>query len=111
MLSASILLAFAATVAASPQGVTSAIAPSAPKPSGCSSSSSGTFQITVVNVTQNAPNKRDLEKRDALILTLADGILKDALGRTGYIADNYQFQFDGPPQVRRCNALDLSKSQ
>jgi hypothetical protein len=96
MLSASILLALAASVTA--QGVTSAIAPSAPIPSGCSTSTSGTFQITVVNVTQTV-KKRELEKRDALVLTLANGILKDAQGRTGYIASNYQFQFDGPPQV------------
>jgi len=98
MLSASILLALAASVAAAPQGVTSAIAPPAPVPTGCSPSTSGTFQITVVNVTQTH-KKRDLEKRDALTLTLVDGVLKDALGRTGYIADNYQFQFDGPPQA------------
>jgi len=98
MLSASILLALAASVAAAPQGVTSAIAPPAPVPTGCSPSTSGTFQITVVNVTQTH-KKRDLEKRDALTLTLAGGILKDALGRTGYVADNYQFQFDGPPQA------------
>ena len=35
----------------------------------------------------------------ALLLKLADGILTDAKGRTGYIASNYQFQFDGPPQA------------
>jgi len=98
MLSAPILLALATAVAAAPQGVTSAIPPPVPIPSGCSTSTSDTFQITVVNVTQS-PKKRDLEKRDALTLTLVDGILKDALGRTGYIADNYQFQFDGPPQA------------
>jgi len=34
-----------------------------------------------------------------LTLTLANGILKDAEGRTGYIASNFQFQFDGPPQA------------
>ncbi|KAI4113843.1 MAG: hypothetical protein LQ345_005266 [Seirophora villosa] len=34
-----------------------------------------------------------------LALTLADGVLKDAQGRTGYIADNFQFQFDAPPQT------------
>lgn len=34
-----------------------------------------------------------------LALTLADGILHDAKGRTGYIAANYQFQFDAPPQA------------
>jgi Yeast PIR protein repeat len=34
-----------------------------------------------------------------LELTLKDGILKDAQGRTGYIASNFQFQFDAPPQA------------
>ncbi|KAL8720051.1 MAG: hypothetical protein Q9225_003019 [Loekoesia sp. 1 TL-2023] len=34
-----------------------------------------------------------------LALTLADGVLKDAKGRTGYIASNFQFQFDAPPQA------------
>lgn len=32
-------------------------------------------------------------------MTLKDGVLKDAKDRTGYIASNYQFQFDGPPQA------------
>lgn len=32
-------------------------------------------------------------------MTLKDGTLKDAKDRTGYIASNYQFQFDGPPQA------------
>ncbi|RPB27248.1 hypothetical protein L211DRAFT_780497, partial [Terfezia boudieri ATCC MYA-4762] len=30
---------------------------------------------------------------------LENGILKDSQGRQGYIADNYQFQFDAPPQA------------
>lgn len=30
--------------------------------------------------------------------TLSGSVIKDAHGRTGYIADNFQFQFDGPPQ-------------
>jgi hypothetical protein len=34
-----------------------------------------------------------------LQVTLNKGLMKDGLDRTGYIADNYQFQFDGPPQV------------
>jgi len=34
-----------------------------------------------------------------LVATLSDGVLKDAQGRTGYVASNYQFQFDGPPQA------------
>ena len=33
-----------------------------------------------------------------LQLTLSNNNLYDALNRTGYIASNYQFQFDGPPQ-------------
>ena len=34
-----------------------------------------------------------------LELSLANGILKDSKGRTGYIASNFQFQFDDPPQA------------
>ncbi|KAF2240161.1 hypothetical protein EV356DRAFT_527995 [Viridothelium virens] len=36
---------------------------------------------------------------DTLTMTLEGGILKDNKGRTGYIASNYQFQFDNPPQA------------
>lgn len=32
-------------------------------------------------------------------MTLTDSVLKDQAGRTGYIAANYQFQFDAPPQA------------
>lgn len=38
------------------------------------------------------------ESEGTLAITLADGVLKDAQGRTGYIASNFQFQFDAPPQ-------------
>lgn len=34
-----------------------------------------------------------------LVVNLANGVLTDAEGRTGYIASNYQFQFDHPPQA------------
>lgn len=34
-----------------------------------------------------------------LAITLDNGILHDAEQRTGYIASNFQFQFDGPPQA------------
>lgn len=34
-----------------------------------------------------------------LEITLKGGILTDSAGRTGYIAANYQFQFDKPPQA------------
>jgi len=32
------------------------------------------------------------------MVTLSNGVLTDATGRTGYIASNYQLQFDAPPQ-------------
>jgi len=34
-----------------------------------------------------------------LALTLSNGVLTDSEGRTGYIAANYQFQFDKPAQT------------
>jgi len=83
-----------------PQGVTSAIAPSASAPPGCSSDYAGSFEITIVNVTSS--KKRDVEKRQAagiLTLKLSHGVLTDQAGRTGYIASNRQFQFDNPPQA------------
>lgn len=39
------------------------------------------------------------ERPNELALTLDDGVIKDAQGRTGYIASNFQFQFDAPPQA------------
>ncbi|OCL03386.1 hypothetical protein AOQ84DRAFT_227453 [Glonium stellatum] len=93
-------IAMAALAKPMPQGVTSAIAPSASAPSGCSSNYPGSFEITIVNVTSS--KKRDAEKRQAagiLTLKLSNGVLTDQAGRTGYIASNYQFQFDAPPQA------------
>ncbi|PSS28295.1 hypothetical protein M430DRAFT_165380 [Amorphotheca resinae ATCC 22711] len=95
------LAALAALAYAAPQAVTSNITPTAPAPSGCATSYAGTFQITAVNSTVM---KRDLSKRacgdpGSLVITLGNGQLHDAQGRTGYIASNYQFQFDGPPQA------------
>lgn len=87
-----LVLATASTVMS--QGVTAVIAPPKPAPAGCSASYPGKFEITVVGTT--APKKI---KRDPLELTLSGGILKDSLARIGYIASNYQFQFDGPPQA------------
>jgi len=34
-----------------------------------------------------------------LVMTLENGVLTDAKDRTGYIASNYQFQFDAPAQA------------
>jgi len=69
-------------------------------PAGCQASRSGTFNIQTVNVTSSG--KRDLSRRQlagALTLSLKDGIVKDQAGRQGYIASNYQFQFDAPLQA------------
>ncbi|KAL9088169.1 MAG: hypothetical protein Q9165_006296 [Trypethelium subeluteriae] len=96
-------LATAAGIAqAVPQGVSSAIAPSQAAPSGCAPTHAGTFNIATVNVSTASSSKRDLVKRQSsgiLTLNLNNGILKDQIGRTGYIAANYQFQFDAPPQT------------
>lgn len=78
-----VALALAASAMAMPQA--------ASPPAGCQASTSGTFQITTVNVT--SPKKRDLESRQLagpLTLSLQNGVLKDQAGRTGYIASNYQ---------------------
>lgn len=93
-----VALSLAAAVVALPQ---------ASSPEGCSSSADGTFQITTVNVTSDA-TKRALSRRQlsgVLTLSLEDGILTDQAGRTGYIASNYQFQFDQPVQA---GALETS---
>jgi hypothetical protein len=76
-------------------------AASAQTPPGCSTSYSGTFEISPKNIT--ASGKRDLSilERQAEgtctstpVITLSDGILTDEEGRTGEIVANYQFQFD-----------------
>ncbi|KAI0968117.1 hypothetical protein F4678DRAFT_202792 [Xylaria arbuscula] len=88
---------------AAPQGVTETLTPTGAAPAGCTGTVDGNFEITVAKVTEE---KRSLpEKRDecgaegVLVLSLSDGATTDAQGRTGYIASNYQFQFDGPPQA------------
>ncbi|TGO30991.1 hypothetical protein BPAE_0002g00840 [Botrytis paeoniae] len=80
--------------------VTALITPTASAPDGCATSYSGAFQISTVNVSSVA--KRQQKRADcssSLAVTLNDGILKDQQDRTGYIASNTQFQFDGPPQT------------
>ncbi|GAO18731.1 hypothetical protein UVI_02047110 [Ustilaginoidea virens] len=74
--------------------------PDSPPPAGCSTSYDGKFQVSIYSL---GDAKRDLQKRacggeGTLIMTLHDGVLKDAKDRTGSIVANYQFQFDGPPQ-------------
>jgi len=96
------VLALAGAVYAAPQGVTAVLTPTASAPAGCATSYSGEFEITAYNLSSSS--KRDLEKRacgaaGSLTIKLADGKLTDGAGRTGYIADNRQFQFDAPPQT------------
>jgi hypothetical protein len=96
------LAALAAVAYAIPQGVTGDITPTASAPAGFSPNYNGQFEISIYTTT----SKRSLQERAStcgqagyLTLTLANGQLHDAQGRTGYIAANYQFQFDAPPQT------------
>lgn len=96
-------LAAVAFAAPSPQGVTGDITPPGAPPAGFSESYDGKFEITVVNSTfvkrSLLPRASTCGQSGYLTLSLAGGQLTDALGRTGYIAANYQFQFDAPPQT------------
>ncbi len=113
-------LVFTALVAANPmpQAVTSAIAPNQSSPPGCSPNYDGTFEIGPVNISSSTKRSLDqvcfdplptcpvhvstdvhLQRNTQLGITLKNGILTDPQGRTGYIAANEQFQFDGPPQA------------
>jgi hypothetical protein len=86
-----IALAFAASALATPM-------PQAGAPSGCVATSDEKFNIKTVD---QSTSKRDLQRRQldgTLTISLKDGILKDQAGRQGYIASNYQFQFDPEPQ-------------
>ncbi|OAA51562.1 covalently-linked cell wall protein [Metarhizium rileyi] len=90
-----------------------ATAMAASAPAGCSTSHDGTFQISVYSL---GSAKRNIEKRTCdgegtLVLSLKDGVLKDAHGRTGYIASNYQFQFDEPPQANAIKSSGFSVCQ
>jgi hypothetical protein len=97
-------LAAMAYAAPAPQGVTQDIPAPGYPPAGAAVSYSGPFEVTIVSA---ASTKRDLSARQAvncgqpgyLTVTLTNGVLTDAEGRTGYIAANYQFQFDSPPQT------------
>jgi hypothetical protein len=90
------LATFAALAAAS---VVSAQTSAGSPPAGCSTTYSGTFEITV----SLPKKKRDIEERQtacssgALVATLTNSVLTDSKGRIGGIVANHQFQFDGPP--------------
>jgi hypothetical protein len=64
---------------------------------------------TISDGQPQAPTATPLTKSSKLLVAcktnhtlqieLVGGVLTDNLGRTGYIASNYQFQFDKPPQA------------
>jgi hypothetical protein len=49
--------------------------------------------------TLTTPQQRQQDNAMKLEITLKDGVLLDSQQRTGYIAANHQFQFDGPAQT------------
>ncbi|KAI1164008.1 hypothetical protein F5B18DRAFT_651128 [Nemania serpens] len=90
-------------VMAIPQGVTDKLTPTGAAPAGCTGSFDGKFEISVAKVTKekrSIPEKRaECGAEGILVVSLQDGSTYDAQGRTGYIASNYQFQFDKPAQA------------
>ncbi|KAI0864045.1 hypothetical protein F4860DRAFT_466842 [Xylaria cubensis] len=88
---------------AAPQGVTDQLTPTGAPPAGCTGTFNGNFEITVAQVTKekrSIPEKRaECGSEGTLVVSLSDGTALDAQGRTGYIASNYQFQFDKPAQA------------
>ncbi|KAI0908857.1 hypothetical protein F4823DRAFT_464422 [Ustulina deusta] len=102
-LSLTLASALLGLAAAAPQGVTDKLTPTGAAPAGCTGTVNGKFELTVAKVTEQ---KRSIPERRAecgaegtLVVTLEDGSTFDAQGRTGYIASNYQFQFDAPAQA------------
>lgn len=99
------LLALATSVLATPypQAVTSAIAPSSAPPAGCETSHSGTFQITVVNVSTSA-TKRDLGRVSLYCSFLILGVLTEiaSIGRPSYFdADRLKLVRSGGSHWRK----------
>lgn len=88
------------TVDGQPQAPTVAVAPATtPAPT---SVAPATSAAPVTSATSSSAPRMKMvacDQEGQLAITLDNGILKDAQGRTGYIADNFQFQFDGPPQA------------
>ncbi|KAJ9149219.1 hypothetical protein NKR19_g5753 [Coniochaeta hoffmannii] len=92
---------------AAAQAVTAQISPTSPPPPGCTGNFDGNFEIQVRNplakrdrpVQKNDKRQNQCSSEGTLVAALSNGVLKDAKQRTGYIASNYQFQFDGPPQA------------
>ncbi|KAK0710115.1 hypothetical protein B0T26DRAFT_432848 [Lasiosphaeria miniovina] len=107
------LLATAASAVA--QGVTDKISPKESAPDGCQPSVDGKFEIAIVETGSKSKRDSFFQKRAScsgdgiLVAGLSDGVISDAQGRIGYIASNYQFQFDGPPQAGAIYTAGFSK--
>lgn len=88
-------LGLAATAAAVPGAAPDNLRPDSKAPAGCSENYDGQFELSIFKLAK----RQLIQKRDTLVLTLKNGVLKDSQDRTGAIVANYQFQFDGPPQA------------
>jgi len=77
--------------------------PQAPTKTAVSTISDGQPQAptaTAVRASHDTPIQLVACKTNSTLqISLANGVLTDNRGRTGYIASNYQFQFDKPPQA------------
>ncbi|RFU81080.1 covalently-linked cell wall [Trichoderma arundinaceum] len=93
------LAAIALAATASADALVGHISPRDGAVGSCKPSYDGKFEVTIGKLDKRDVEKRSCDNPDALLLTLDGGILKDAKSRIGYIASNYQFQFDGPPQA------------
>jgi hypothetical protein len=99
-----VLLSVVAVSAA--QGITSPVAPTATAPAECKPTWPGNFEIAILDMPAEQETGQKVRRQDRacsstgiLVAALSDGVIKDAQDRTGYIASNYQFQFDAPPQA------------
>ncbi|OAP64920.1 hypothetical protein AYL99_00892 [Fonsecaea erecta] len=82
-----------------PPPSTSSIPPSPTSPDlNAAPSSSSSSYSSISSPSPTSPLVSCLTN-STLRLHLSDNNLYDAFNRTGYIASNYQFQFDGPPQA------------
>ncbi|KAK1828068.1 putative covalently-linked cell wall protein [Podospora conica] len=102
-----ITLLLATATSAVAQGVTDSISPSTPAPPGCKPSFDGKFELHIQELNDTKVVQPTLQGRSsrvcttglALVSEITDGVMTDAHNRIAYIADNFQLQFDGPPQA------------
>jgi hypothetical protein len=107
---------FATLAALAAASIVSAQTSAGSPPPGCSTTYSGTFEITVSLPTKKrdievvSPGNTHLRRQEtdrrqrqttcssgALVATLSNSVLTDAKGRIGGVVANHQIQFDGPP--------------